>query len=186
MKYLTESKHTLLDLVTMDGKYYWKIKYDIHSRTRSQNIFELIDECRSIVNFNKSGSNIIRYLLHTMNNKIIKQQYVIDKNEKLCMLCLNNRSIPFDELPLISSLYRHNPRGSDLFECIDLNNREDELLYRYIKNNTEKNGILYTPIEEINNKEKLSELVNSINKKFIPQHYFRKLVIEKDYIYIKS
>ena len=186
MKYLTESGHTLLDLVTMDGKNYLRIKYDIHSRTRSQNIFELINECRSIVNSNKSGSNIIRYLLHTMNNKIIKQQYIVDKNEKLCMLCLNNRSIPFDELPLISSLYRHNPKGSDLFECIDLNNREDELLYRYIQNNAEKNGILYTPIEEINNKEKLLELVNNINKKFILQHYFRKLVIEKDYVYIKS
>ncbi len=62
----------------------------------------------------------------------------------MCMLCLNNRSIPFDELPLISSLYRHNPKISDLFECIDLNNREDELLYRYIQNNAEKNGILYT------------------------------------------
>lgn len=186
MKYLTESGHTLLDLATMDGAYYFRIKYDIHSRTRSQSIFELIDECRSIVNFNKAGSNIIRYLLYTMNNKIIKQQYIVNKNEKLCMLCLNNRSIPFDELPLISSLYRHNPRGSDLFECIDLNNREDELLYRYIQNNTEKNGILYTPIEEINNKEKLPELVNNINKKFILQHYFRKLVIEKDYVYIKS
>lgn len=186
MKYLTESGHTLLDLVTMDGKYYLRIKYDIHSRTRSQNIFELMNECKSIVNFNKSGSNIIRYLLHTMNNKIIKQQYIVDKNEKLCMLCLNNRSIPFDELPLISSLYRHNPKGSDLFECIDLNNREDELLYRHIQNNVEKNGILYTPIEEINNKERLFELVKSINKKFILQHYFRKLVIEKDYVYIKS
>lgn len=186
MKYLTESGHTLLDLVTMDGAYYFRIKYDIHSRTRSQSIFELINECRSIVNFNKAGSNIIRYILHTMNNKIIKLQYATDKNEKMCMLCLNNRSIPFDELPLISSLYRHNPKISDLFECIDLNNREDELLYRYIQNNAEKNGILYTPIEEINNKEKLPELVNNINIKFIPQHYFRKLVIEKDYIYIKS
>ena len=54
MKYLTESGHTLLDLVTMDGAYYFRIKYDIHSRTRSQSIFELINECRSIVNFNKS------------------------------------------------------------------------------------------------------------------------------------
>ena len=186
MKYLTESGHTLLDLVTMDGKYYLKIKYDIHSQTRSQNIFELINECRSIVNGNKSGVNIIRYLLHTMNNKIIKQQYKVDKNERLCMLCLDNKSIPFDELPLISSLYKHNPKGSDLFECIDLNNREDEILYRYIKNNTEKKGILYTSIDEINNKERLIELVNSINNKFIVQHNQRKLVIEKNYIYIKE
>lgn len=186
MKYLTESGHTLLDLVTMDGAYYFRIKYDIHSRTRSQSIFELIDECRSIVNFNKAGSNIIRYILHTMNNKIIKLQYATDKNEKLCMLCLENKAIPFDELPLISSLYRHNPKGGDLFECIDLNNREDELFYRYIQNNTEKNGILYTPMEEINNKEEVPKLVNSINKKFIDIHYFRRLVIERGYVYIKG
>lgn len=186
MKYLTESGRTLLDLVTMDGAYYLKIKYDIHSRTRSQSIFKLIDECRSIVNFNKAGSNIIRYILQTMNNKIIKLQYATDKNEKLCMLCLKNEAIPFDELPLISSLYKHNPKGSDLFECIDINNREDELFYRYIQNNTEKNGILYTPMDEINNKEEVPKLVNSINKKFIDIHYFRRLVIEKDYVYIKS
>lgn len=186
MKYLTESGHTLLDLVTMDGTYYFRIKYDIHSRTRSQNIFELLNECRSIVNFNKSGSNIIRYLLYTMNNKIIKLQYAVNKNEKLCMLCLENKAIPFDELPLISSLYRHNPKSSDLFECMDLNNREDELFYRYIQNNTERNGALYTPIEEINSKEEVYKLVNSINNKFIDIHFFRKLVIEKDYVYIKG
>lgn len=186
MKYLTESGHTLLDLVTMDGIYYFRIKYDIHSRTRSQNIFELLNECRSIVNYNKSGSNIIRYLLHTMNNKIIKLQYAVDKNEKLCMLCLENKAIPFDELPLISSLYKHNPKISDLFECININNREDELFYRYIQNNTEKNGILYTPIEEINSKEDVYKLVNSINNKFIDIHFFRRLVIEKDYVYIKG
>lgn len=186
MKYLTESGHTLLDLVTMDGTYYFRIKYDIHSRTRSQNIFELLNECRNIVNYNKSGSNIIRYLLHTMNNKIIKLQYAVDKNEKLCMLCLENKAIPFDELPLISSLYKHNPKRSDLFECINLNNREDELFYRYIQNNTEKNGILYTPIEEINSKEDVYKLVNSINNKFIDIHFFRRLVIEKDYVYIKG
>ena len=186
MIYLTESGHTLLDLVNMDGAYHLRIKYDIHSRTRSQSIFELIDECRSIIKFNKAGTNIIRYILHTMNNKIIKLQYAKDKNEKLCMLCLDNKAIPFDELPLISSLYKHNPKGSDLFECIDLNNREDELFYRYIQNNTEKKGILYTPMKEICNKDEVPKLVNSINKKFIAIHSFRKLVIEKEYVYIKG
>lgn len=186
MKYLTQSSHNLLDLVTTDGVYYLRIKHELHSRTRSRKIFELLDECRKIVKGNKSGSNVIRYLLYTMNNKVIKQQYRVDKNEKLCMLCLENKCIPFDELPLITSLYRHNPKRDDLFECIDLNDREDEVLYRYIQNNTERNGVLYTPINELNNQERIEALIEKINSKFIPQHQFRKLILEKDMVYIKG
>ena len=41
-------------------------------------------------------------------------------------------------------------------------------------------------MEEIKNKEEVPKLVNSINKKFIDIHYFRRLVIEKGYVYIKG
>lgn len=186
MKYLTYSGHNLFDLATIEGIYYYRIKNEILSRTRSRNIFDIIDECRKIIKNNKSGENIIRYLLYTMNNKVIKQQYRVDKNEKLCMLCLENKCIPFEELPLITSLVRHNPKGYDLFECIDTKDRDDELLYRYIQNNTEKHGILYTPIEQLDNIEHIQELIKKINNKFIIQHKFRELVLENGVIYIKG
>lgn len=184
MKYLTETGHTLLDLATIDESFYSRIKTNIHSKTRSKNILELIDLCRMLIKHNKSGSNIIKYMLHTMNNKTIKLQYFGSKNYNLSGLNLKNKSIPFEMLPLISSLYKHNPKAGDLFECIDLSDRKDELFYRYIKNNTERNGILYTSINEFDNKEEIVHLINSINNKFIEQHYSRKLVLEKDYIYI--
>ena len=186
MKYLTFSGLSLLDLATIDGKYYFFIKHKILSHTRSKSIFDLLDECRNIIIFNKSGSNIIRYLLYNMNNKIIKNQYNKDKNENLCMLCLDSKCIPFEVLPLISSLQKHNPKSYDLFQCIDMNNKEDELLYRYVKNNAERKGLLYTSLKDIKCFSNIEKLVETINNKIYSGHLNRKLVLENNNIYIKG
>ena len=75
--------------------------------------------------------------LYHMNNKIIKEQWSFVSNENLSDLYLKNGTIPFDKMPFISSPIGHNPRLSDLFNCIGIKNREHELLARMIRNNAE-------------------------------------------------
>lgn len=78
------------------------------------------------------GNNVIRYLLHKLHNVIVKQQYSTKKCEKLSNLFLSCSCIPFDQIPYNTSLVNHNPRLSDLFQCIDPINRESELFARFI------------------------------------------------------
>ena len=55
--------------------------------------------------------------------------------------------IPFDQMPFCTSLPGHNPRYWDLVESLDATGRKHELLARRVKNNVERHGILYTPVE---------------------------------------
>ena len=48
------------------------MKFDEHVKVIR--IFTLLDICRNICNNEKPGMNVIRYLLFTMNNKIIRNE----------------------------------------------------------------------------------------------------------------
>ena len=160
MKFLTETKMSLNEYVIQDESYYNSIKNKITQGIKSQ-FFSVLDECRNLLLHNSSGSSVIRYLLYIMNNKIIKQQ--LDKKsipKKLSGLYLHWGCIPFDEMPFATSLINHNPKIFDLFECIEINNREHEFLGRLIQNNSEINGKLFTSLEEIEKFGNYKELIN--------------------------
>lgn len=75
----------------------------------------------------------------------------------------------------------------DLFECIEVENRKDELLAGYIKNNTEINGILYTNKEDLAHFKDIKKLISSYNNKLYHKHKPQNSIVEwKDYFYIKS
>lgn len=105
-----------------------------------------------------AGQNILRYLLFSMNNAIIKDQRGCVENANLSNLFLMNGCIPFDTMPFINSPQKHNPRLSVLFECIPTYDRKHELLARLIRNNTEIKGYLFTPVTEITGYEDIPTL----------------------------
>lgn len=109
----------------------------------------VLDKSRALILSGKAGANVIRYLIHTMNNKVIKMQRHSESNWKLSDLMLQWGCIPFDTMPFASSLIQHNPDSTDLFGSIDPENREHELMVRYINTNMSVNSRLYTPIKEI-------------------------------------
>ena len=122
-----------------------------------------------------------------------KREYV-GGNYKLSNLYIAYESIPFEEMPFCSALKNHVPCLADLFECLDSRNREHELLARVIKNNTEQKGVLFTPLTKDDNTGKYSlgdfRDVEYLKNKYNNQLYSsdkqqaRKLVIDKNYIYI--
>ncbi len=163
--YLTTKRSNLLELVLLKDKSYEDEKQKIIRDRKHTNFFDVLDKCRNIIKQNKPGENILRYLLYTMNNKVIKKQRDILPNPKLSNLYLSNGSIPFDNMPFINSLRGHNPKIKYLYASIPYENRENELLARLIKNNTEIKGKLFTSISEIDNlkKEEIDSLINEYN-----------------------
>lgn len=186
MKFLKETKMTLIELVAGSDDYYQSVRTFFEDNARSINFFKVLDSCRNIILENRPGCNIIRYLLYNLNNRIIKSQYSQDACAKLLDLHLNYKCIPFDQMPYNTSLVGHNPKLYDLFECIPSSNREHELLARFIRNKTETEGSLFTPKSDITGFENIDDLICKYNNKLYYKHQHRRIEIYKNHLYIKG
>ena len=83
MKYLTESRSSLLDLVDMPDPQYSQMRVAIIQRTRNPLIFPWLDKAREIARAKAKGHNVLRYLMLQMNNRLIKQQFDPERCNRL-------------------------------------------------------------------------------------------------------
>ena len=151
--FMTKSKLNLLDIVELEDSKYELLKRNLLMRARITNFFDALDICRDIIGNNKSGKNILRYLLFTMNNIIIKNQQGPSQNANLSDLYIKNGARPFDRTPFNFSLMGHNPPFHILTNCFEADKYQPEMLARYVKNNTECNGVLFTSLKDIDQPE---------------------------------
>ena len=77
MEYMTKNNCSLYEIVTLDDNDYNELSQSIHGSNKSRTIFDLLDKCREYIRGKSKGSNVLKYLLYTMNNRIIKKQYVL-------------------------------------------------------------------------------------------------------------
>lgn len=186
MRFLSTVKMSLTELVSSDQDYYDFVKKDITAQAKSIKIYNLLDQCRKIIMSNLAGANVLRYLLYKMNNRVIKWQYANQRCAGLSNLYLDYGCMPFDRMPYCTSLRQHNPRIYDLFNSIPASGREHELFARYIKNNTEIEGKLFTSKAEIEGFENIDELIQKYNAALYYKHTGRRLEEYKGHIYIKE
>ncbi len=186
MQFLTRTGLDIIELLNTDDSYYLPIKTRMTAEVKVTNLFNVLDKCRSFIKKNKSGSNIIRYLLYKMNNKVIKSQRNYEECKLLSNLYLNWGCLPFDQMPFNSALINHNPRVYDLFDCLDSKNREHEILARLIENNTVQKGNLFTFKEDIKNFKDIETLVKRYNSKVYYKHPHRKIDTYKNFLYIRG
>ena len=186
MQFIFKTGITLDEFVSVPQDYYERIRKKVNLKSKNSLIFVLLDKCREIIMKNLPGTNILKYLLYRMNNKIIKDQISNDNCERLSNLYLKYGCIPFDEMPFNTSLINHNPRFIDLLFCLDVSNREHELFARMIKNSTEKEGQLFTSKKDIINFENIHDLINEYNRRLYYKHENRKIEDFKGQLYIKG
>lgn len=186
MKFLSVAKMSLTELVSSDQDYYDFIKRKVTSSVQSIKIYKLLDRCRDIIVANKPGANVLRYLLHKMNNRVIKWQYWGEQCGQLSNLYLSYGCIPFDCMPFCTSLRQHNPKIYDLFESIPAVGHEHELLARYIKNRTETKGNLFVPEAKIEEFKDINDLIRKHNSSLYDKHAARRLEKFKNHLYIKG
>jgi len=186
MGFLSAVRMSLTELVSSDQDYYDYIKSEITKYAQSIKIYEILDQCRDIIIGNKPGANVLRYLLHKMNNRVIKGQCWGQQCGKLSNLYLNYGCIPFDCMPYCTSLRQHNPKIYDLFESIPVSGHEHELFAKYIKNNAEIEGHLFTPKAKIEGVDDIDALIRRYNPSLYYKHTGRRLEEYKDHLYIKG
>ena len=186
MFYLTDTRLNLVDIATASDSHYLRAKTLCSHGAKVTYIFDLLDKVRNIISSQSAGSNVLRYMLYKMNNKVLKRQYSDNQCGVLSGLYLQWGCNPFDKMPFATSLIEHNPRIYDLFDCIDSSNRAHEFLARRIRNNTEQQDILFTPISELKKFDNLDQLITRFNSIVYYKHKERYLHRYKDYIYIQG
>lgn len=187
MRFLTNTRMSLVDLVTSSDSYYSWAKTKCTEEAKVTHVFSLFDKSRYLIKEELPGCNIIRYLLHKMNNKVMRRQCSRETCERLSNLYLRWGCIPFDQMPYATSLIKHNPKIYDLFECINSSDRAHEFLARMIQNNTEQSGILFTPLSELERFEDIDSLIRKYNSLvYAKKHSERFLRIYKDHLYMKG
>lgn len=142
MNYITETQQTLLDIVDMEEGEYCLVRDNILGNL-SPKIFKILDRCRYLLEMNIQGSNVLRYLLYSMRNKIIKGQTNRGYYQSNENLNLKYQSLQFDDFPFASGLCMHSPKLYDIFQCIDSNGREHEFFAREVQSNSDKNNQIY-------------------------------------------
>ena len=187
MHRLTVGTGSLLDLMELTDEQYTKVREDAISGKAAPKIFPVLDKARNIIKPNKPGHNVLQYLMLRMHNQIIKAQYHPDECGHLSGMKLKYGCIPFDTMPLCTSLPEHNPRYWDIVESIDVTNRNDELLARRVNNNVERNGILYTPLSELEGNGCIESLASSYNNKIYYKHKEqRQILLDKNHAFISG
>lgn len=188
MQYLTDAGTSLLDLMDMGTPQYERIRAIATAFAKPPQIFPMLDRARALVRSKSPGTNIIRYLMLEMNNRLIKLQQERRPNRYLSSLRLTSRASPFDSMPFAANPAGHVPRSRDLFECLDTIGREHELLGRRIKVNVEQHGILYTPEDDLGGFQDLEALVAKHNQTLPPitSHAGRTLEKDKGHIFMHS
>tara|TARA_Y100000296_G_C5177914_1_gene261249 strand:+ start:310 stop:1242 length:933 start_codon:yes stop_codon:yes gene_type:complete len=183
MCFLTNHYDSFLEITELPHNNYEAVKQSVLQNAKSVKIFYILDEVRKIILNSRGGRNILRYLLLRMNNKMIKSQYDSRGCFKLSDLKLNFGCIPFDHMPFCTSLRGHNPRFFDIIESISPLGREHETLARKIKANIERNGILYTPLNDLQSFGDVARLIATYNSKLYTTHGHRKLMVDKGHVF---
>ena len=184
MDFLTLTKMSLSELIKSPSALYESVKTKVLNQAKVSSIFNTLDTCRNHYLSNLPGSNVLLYLLHKLNNVVVKSQYSSSKCDRLSGLLLNYGCIPFDKTPFAASLIYHNPRLRDLLNCIDTKGREGELVARAVRRNAERNGILFTPISELACFENIEVSISCYNNSLYYKHKNRIIKKYSDYIYL--
>lgn len=186
-QFLTSTGFNLTELADFSDIEFQKVKQQAIQRAQKIVFFDDLERCREIIKANAPGSNLLRYLLFHMNNKIIKNQWYTYANQNMSGLYVHNGCIPFDKMPFNTSPRGHNPRLGDLFACIDATERRHEILARLVRNNTEIKGQLFTPVRELVEFNDIATLVRTYNSTLWHGHVENsKLVIENGQIFINE
>ena len=198
-EFLTNSRFTLNDLMEFPDKAYEKLTFEWKSKLKSSVFIPVLDQCRNIVRNGRNGQNILRYLLYNMNNVILKNQYssgyysnyyeewINTGNSYLSGLYLANGCRQFDSSPFNRSPIGHNPKLSSIFDCIPCNNRRPELFARFIRNNTEGKGQLFTDIDELTNFPDYQTLIAQYNNSLWSGHRPNSdLMLEHNQVFIND
>jgi len=184
MDTLTTTGSSLLDLIDMDESTYGNARFIPRTRDAAPTIFSVIDAARQIIRHGLTGQNLVRYLLLRMSNEVIKAQVARGPCDLMSDLWVHIGTRPFERMPFCTSLCNHNPRIGDVLDAIEPSGRQHELLSRRLQTNVEQNGVLYTPLADLEAFGDVGGLMQAFNSRIYYKHTHRRLLQDKGHAFI--
>ena len=185
MQYLTLTRHGLLDLIDSSDAVYNQVKtWALANAQRTPLIFPALDAARAIIQRNRPGTRLLRYLMLRMNNQILKAQYSVGECSRLSSLHVVWGCIPFDTMPFCTFLVDHKPRFVDVAASVSATGREHELLARRVRNNVEQRGMIYTPDSELTDLGDIDSLISAYNGNVYYKHANRRIKHDNGHVFI--
>lgn len=185
MQYLTLTRHNLLDLIDSSDAVYNQVKtWALANAQRTPLIFPALDAARAIIQRNRPGTRLLRYLILRMNNQILKAQYSVGECSRLSSLHVVWGCIPFDTMPFCTFLVDHKPRFVDVAASVSATGREHELLARRVRNNVEQRGMIYTPDSELTDLGDIDSLISAYNGNVYYKHANRRIKHDNGHVFI--
>lgn len=197
--FLTKTEYTLTDLMDFSDMAYDRITLEWKNNLKSSIFIPILDCCRKLIRNGCNGQNVLRYFLYNMNNVIIKNQYssgyyskyyeewINAGNRYLSGLYLKNGCKQFDSLPFNRSPVGHNPKLGALLDCIPCKGKHPELFARFIRNNTEGKGQLFTDINELGKFPNYMQLIRDYNNRLWSGHRpVGDLILEHNQVFIND
>ena len=189
MKILTNYNINLLDIIMLDRDDYLEIKTKFENETKNKHskIFDLLDICHEIISNKKDGQNVLRYLLVTMNNRIIKLQRKTYGDSNYANCNISSKCMPFDKMPFTFSLKKHRTDFYTLLNCIDLAGKKPDIFAHHIISSSEQYSTIFIPFSALysyGDENNIKELVRLYNNKL--DSYYKptsELRIYKDKVY---
>lgn len=186
-EFITKTRYTLSELMDFPDYAYNRITTEWKNNLKSYSFIPVLDYCRRIIRSESPGQNVMRYLLYNMNNVVIRNQRGSIQNRNLSNLYLSNGCKQFDDLPFNRSPLGHNPKLGAVFECIPHANKQPELFARFIRNNTEGKGKLFTDVIEITGFGNINDLIRKYNNSLWFGHKPRSnLKLENGHVFINE
>lgn len=186
--YMTQTGYSLDEVIKFPDNIYDQVIAQWKASLKRSVFTSQLNCCRDIVKDGLPGQNVLRYLLYSMENVLIKDQKSYNQNSSLSNLYLQYGCRPFDEMPFFNSLKGHLLKLSSVFYCIPTQNHKSEMLARKVKINTEVKGRLFTPVSELEDSfQDIPGLVSDFEGALYYKHRERsKLVIDDGQIYING
>lgn len=194
--YLTASHATLLDIVLLPESRYRNFQTELRHGAENHTIDDTLSRARHIIKRELFGQNVLRYLLWTMDNRILRQQEPTGYSAKILRdhLLVSSRTYPFEIMPFASSLVGHRPRTIDRLSCIPNEGREHEFLNHRVQMEAKNNGQIYIPVRDLvpdtqsraEAAELIQPLINRFNSKTWNGNPGRKMALKMGHVFIRE
>ena len=183
MDYLKNNKFSLVDIIKFNNEDY-KNFCNIVFTNKETIISKTLDKSRQFIQREQTGYKTLLYLLHSMNNDILKKQIPYNDDDSLSLMNLNKGVYAFEKSPFSSRLLGHNPSFRDLIELFDYKKHVTEIMARTVINVSNESSCIYIPNERISSGN-LKDTIDQYNSQFLKSSLLHRRILQfGDYTYL--
>ena len=145
MGYIQEKRMPLDKILEMDATNFNGLTKSM-TKSSPTLLCRFLVKSRKLLNSQIQGKNVFKYLLHTIDNRILNDQLTkgIPLSNKIQV---SKADCLFDLMPFVYSPRRHNPKFNVLSDCFPIKDHEGELIKRYVSKESSSESKLYIQIE---------------------------------------